>query len=108
MPPEHPAPMRVSALLRTRVHDAAGRPVGRVADLETRRDEQGREIVVAALVTAGRWGRLLGYERGGKTGPWLLEKLARHVLRRRTVREPWDRLDSRRAPDRGAGDDRGG
>ena len=91
MPPEH-RPLRASMLLRTQVRNRAGQVIGRIADLETRRDGQGRETVVAVLVTAGRWGRLLGYERDERTGPWLLELLARYVLRRRTVRVPWQEL----------------
>jgi hypothetical protein len=92
MPPEGAAPWRVSMLLGTTVRDGAGRVRGRIADLETRRDPQGRETVEAVLITAGRWGRLLGYERGGRTGPWPLEQLARYVLRRRTERVPWREL----------------
>jgi hypothetical protein len=91
MPPEH-QPLRASTLLRTQVRGHAGQVIGRIADLETRRDEQGRETVVAVLVTAGRWGRLLGYERDERTGPWVLELLARYALRRRTVRLPWQEL----------------
>jgi len=92
MPPERQAPWLVSTLLRTPVRDSAGRTLGRIADLQTRRDEQGRETVEVVLVTAGRWGRLLGYERDERTGPWLLEHLARYVLRRRTERVPWREL----------------
>jgi hypothetical protein len=44
------------------------------------------------IVTAGRWGRLLGYEQDPRTGPWLLEKLAGYVLHRRTTRVPWQRV----------------
>ncbi len=88
MPADH-EPLRAGMLLRTEVRDHAGRVIGRIADLETCRDQHGRETVVAVLVTAGRWGRLLGYERAERTGPWLLEQLARYALRRRTVRVLW-------------------
>lgn len=69
------------------VHDADGNRLGRVADLVTGRDAEGRERVVAVVVTPGRWGRLLGYERADVRGPWLLEWLAHRLLRRglRTV-----------------------
>jgi hypothetical protein len=102
MPPEHEAPWRVSMLLRSEVRDGAGRVLGRIADLETRRDPQGRETVEAVVITAGRWGRLLGYERRERTGPWLLEQLARYVLRRRTRRVPWRDLPQA-SPDRHEG-----
>ena len=92
MPADTAPPRRAGALIRRPVRDHDGRPLGRIADLETRRDAQGREHVVAAIVTAGRWGRLLGYERDQGTGPWLLEVLARHVIRRNTRRIPWQDL----------------
>jgi sporulation protein YlmC with PRC-barrel domain len=89
LPDDLEAPLRVSSLLRREVRDDQGRVLGRVADVETRRDGAGREQIVAVIVTAGRWGRLLGYERDQRTGPWLLEQLARRVLRRRLVRVSW-------------------
>ncbi|MFG3300466.1 PRC-barrel domain-containing protein [Micromonospora chersina] len=88
MPAERP-PMRAGGILGRPVHDHEGRLIGRVADIETRRDEAGRERVTALVVTAGRWGRLLGYERREAGGPWLLEQLARVVLRRHLTRVPW-------------------
>ena len=86
------ADLRASALLGRRVRTADGRDLGRVADIETTRDADGRERVVALVVTAGRWGRLLGYERDESNGPWILEALARRVLRRHTVRVSWEDL----------------
>lgn len=85
-------PLRVSHILGRPVTDRSGRALGRVADVETARAADGRERVVALVVTAGRWGRLLGYERDEAAGPWILERLAHHVLRRRTVRVSWDDL----------------
>jgi hypothetical protein len=84
---------RVGALLGRVVRDASGEVIGRVADLETARDEQGRERIVAAVVTGGRWGRLLGYEREEVVGPWILEWFARLVLRRGLRRIPWEQAD---------------
>ncbi|GAA2219814.1 PRC-barrel domain-containing protein [Micromonospora olivasterospora] len=81
--------LRAGALLRRPVRDADGRVLGRVADIETARDGDGRERVTALIVTAGRWGRLLGYERHETAGPWLLERLAHLVLRRHLTRVPW-------------------
>lgn len=90
MPADQPATTwRASALLGRTLRDREGRIIGRVADLETARDDAGRERVTGLIVTAGRWGRLLGYERRETEGPWLLEHLARFVLRRHTTRVPW-------------------
>jgi sporulation protein YlmC with PRC-barrel domain len=77
-------PPRASELLGRVVRDTDGKAIGRVADLHTARDEAGRERITAAIVTSGRWGRLLGYERDEVTGPWLLEKLAHRIIRRHT------------------------
>ena len=104
MRPEHlETPLRVSQIVRRPVTDRAGRTLGRVADVETDRGADGRERVVALVVTAGRWGRLLGYERDEATGPWILERLARAVLRRRTVRVTWDELAELGEEDRTGG-----
>jgi sporulation protein YlmC with PRC-barrel domain len=84
-----PEPVRASALLRQTVYDGAGNRLGRVADLETVRDGEGRERLVAVLVSDGPWGRLLGYEREEVEGPWLLEVTARRILRRHLRRIPW-------------------
>jgi len=87
MPPEHlEAPVRASRLMNREVRDRSGHVIGRIADLQTTRGPDGRERVTATIVTSGRWGRLLGYERDEASGPWLLEKLARYVLRRHTHR----------------------
>src|SRR5689334_462028 len=82
---------RVGMLLGRPVHDADGGLLGRVADVETTREPDGRERVVAVVVTGGRWGRLLGYEREEVQGPWLLEWFARLVWRREMHRVPWER-----------------
>ncbi|WIM93024.1 PRC-barrel domain containing protein [Actinoplanes oblitus] len=92
MPADTPSPHRASTYLGRRVYDPDGRYLGRIADLETRRDAAGREQVVAAVVTRGPWGRLLGYERDRGAGPWLLEIFARHVIRRDTRRIPWSEI----------------
>ncbi|WP_199512529.1 PRC-barrel domain-containing protein [Nucisporomicrobium flavum] len=89
MSPDHPRTARASDILGRPVADVSGRSLGRVADLETVRDPDGRHRVVAAIVAGGRWGRLLGYEGAERTGPWLLERLARWVLRRSVIRVPW-------------------
>ncbi|PSK65487.1 hypothetical protein B0E53_02544 [Micromonospora sp. MH33] len=90
MPADQPeSPLHAGALIGREVRDRHGRIIGRIADIETARDTDGRERVTALIVTAGRWGRLLGYERHETVGPWLLEHLARIILRRHTTRVPW-------------------
>src|SRR5690349_4927854 len=91
MSPEPPdQPLRASTLLGQTAYDADGNRLGRVSDLETARDGDGRERLVAVVVTHGPWGRLLGYEREEVDGPWLLEVAARQILRRHTRRIPLD------------------
>jgi sporulation protein YlmC with PRC-barrel domain len=90
MPPDRlDFPLRVSTVMRRQVRDGNGEILGRIADVETTRSADGRERVTAVIVTAGRWGRLLGYESAEHTGPWLLERLAQTILRRHTTRVPW-------------------
>jgi hypothetical protein len=84
--------LRVSALLGRPARDPTGAVLGRVADLITERDTDGRERVVALVVPAGRWGRLLGYERAGQRGPWLLERFARLAFRRGIREVPWSQV----------------
>jgi hypothetical protein len=93
MQPEHlETPLRAGQLMNREVRDRSGRVLGRIADLQTTRGPDGRERISAAIVTSGRWGRLLGYERDEGTGPWLLERLAQYVLRRHTHRIPFNDL----------------
>jgi hypothetical protein len=96
-----PEPPRVSGLLGRAVHDRTGALLGRVADVETATDDQGRERVVALIVTAPPWGRLLGYERDEVTGPRLIEVLAHHILRRNLHRVPWSQATLDRPPSAG-------
>jgi sporulation protein YlmC with PRC-barrel domain len=80
--------MRASDIIGRRVHGAGGEYLGRIADLVTGDDL----VVVEALVVRGPWGRLLGYERDESVGPWVLDRLARFVLRRNTTTVPWAEL----------------
>ncbi|MGI5499848.1 PRC-barrel domain-containing protein [Lentzea sp. CA-135723] len=84
--------MRASDLLGRTVHDHAGRELGRVADLLTETDEQGRHRVVRVLVAPRRRGRLLGFERPGIQPPWLLERLS-DVVHRGMREVPWEDVD---------------
>jgi len=79
--------VRASAILGRRAYGPDGDDLGRVADLVVE-----DLTVVAAIVTKGPWGRLLGYERESARGPWLLEVLARAVLRRESRRVAWEDL----------------
>jgi sporulation protein YlmC with PRC-barrel domain len=83
-----PEPVRASVLMGQAVYDAAGKRLGRVTDLETARDGDGRERLVAVLVSDGPWGRLLGYERAEVQGPWLLVAAARRIMYRHIRRVP--------------------
>ena len=85
-------PVRAGDLLGRRARDAGGRDLGRVVDLVTETDGEGRQRLVAAVAVRGPWGRLLGYERAQVRGPWLLETLARLILRREMTTIPWDEL----------------
>jgi hypothetical protein len=80
---------RVGALLGRPVRDRSGALLGHVADVETATDDRGRERLVAVMVVARPWGRLLGYERAEVVGPWLLEWFARRIVRRHVHRVPW-------------------
>ncbi|WP_440902677.1 PRC-barrel domain-containing protein [Actinosynnema sp.] len=83
--------MLASELIGRTARDASGRPIGKVADLITRVDERGRPRVVAALITPGHRGRLLGYERPGIRLPKALEFLAL-ALHRGAREVPWEEL----------------
>jgi hypothetical protein len=79
-------------LIGERAYDRSGGYLGRVADLAAEPDAAGRMRVTGVVVSPGLWGRLLGYERAEITGPWLLERLARLVIRRGVRQVPWDEV----------------
>jgi hypothetical protein len=84
---------RASDILGRRVHDDTGKPIGRIADLITEPGPDGtQQRVTAAIVVRHHWGRLLGYERREMTRPWILEHLARLILRRNAQEVPWQKL----------------
>ena len=91
MSPE-PRTGRASDILGRSVYDGTGKPIGRVADLITEPAADGTQRIAAAIVVQGHWGRLLGYERRERTGPWILERLARLILRRNAQEIPWQKL----------------
>ena len=67
--------MRASDLLGRIVYES-GEPAGRVVDLVAHPDAAGNLFVDAAMVTPGRRGRLLGYEREALERPWPLRRIA--------------------------------
>jgi len=81
-------PTRASDIIGRRAYGPDGADLGHVADLVV----DDANMVVAAVVTKGMWGRLLGYERESARGPWLLEHLARAVLRRESAEIAWEDL----------------
>ncbi|MEV6909300.1 PRC-barrel domain containing protein [Amycolatopsis sp. NPDC051071] len=87
--------MRASELLGRVAYDQEGHRLGKIADLLTEAGPDGTHQLVAALVTPGHRGRLLGYERPGINAPWLINRLAA-VLHRGAREIPWAdiRLDS--------------
>jgi hypothetical protein len=66
---------------------------GQVADLITETAPDGSQRVISAYLVRRPWGRLLGYERDETTGPWLLERLARAILRRNATEIAFTDLD---------------
>ncbi|MBM2615672.1 PRC-barrel domain-containing protein [Actinoplanes sp. LDG1-06] len=75
---------RASDFLGRRIHDEDGRYLGRIVDVAF------EDELTEAVVVRGPWGRLLGYEREQVRGPWLVETLARWILRREMTTVPWD------------------
>jgi sporulation protein YlmC with PRC-barrel domain len=85
-------PARASELIGRTVYRSDGEPLGRIADLVVETEGRVRPTVVAVIVSKGLWGRLLGYERDTAHGPWLLETLARLVIRREIHEVAWDKV----------------
>jgi sporulation protein YlmC with PRC-barrel domain len=83
---------RASDILGHSVYDDTGKPIGRIADLVTEPAPDGTQRVTAAIVVEDHWGRLLGYERAEVTGPWILEHLARLILRRNSQQILWHKV----------------
>jgi sporulation protein YlmC with PRC-barrel domain len=84
--------MRASDVLGRRAVDGSGRDLGRIVDIVCEIDTEGRPELVAVLAVHGPWGRLLGYEREQVSAPWIIEKLATWILRRRMTTVPWRAL----------------
>jgi hypothetical protein len=80
------ADLRANLIIGRQARTLDGKPVGRIVDLVV---DDATMTVTDAVVTSGPWGRLLGYEREEVTGPWLIEIIARRLLRRHVRRIPW-------------------
>ncbi|UAC01954.1 PRC-barrel domain-containing protein [Dactylosporangium vinaceum] len=77
--------MRAGELLGRPVTGADGRPLGRVADLVV----EGDTIVAVIAVGRPRGGAGSGTNATSGPAPWLLEVLARWIMRRESIRIPW-------------------
>jgi hypothetical protein len=84
--------VRASDLLGATAISASGAPLGRISELLCETGPDGVPKIVEVEVTRGRRLRLLGYERAGIQGPWVLEKLA-SWLHRHTQTIPWQDLN---------------
>jgi hypothetical protein len=83
-------PLRASDLLGATAYDRSGVRLGVVSELICDVTPDGARVV-KALVSVRRRKRLLGYERPGIQGPWLLERLA-DWLNRGGREYPWSDL----------------
>jgi sporulation protein YlmC with PRC-barrel domain len=92
----HPSErIRLSELLGLDVHDEHGEHVGAVIDVRLVQDGPPAEpaglarLRVHGLIVSPRHsGRLLGYERSPKSGPWLVRQLVL-AYNKGTVYVPW-------------------
>ena len=84
---------RLNDVLHLAVHLPDGEPLGQVLDLRLgRRRSEPLQLVVQGLVVGrGRPGGYLGYDRDGKQGPWLLNRLVRRI-HRHSGYLPWSAL----------------
>jgi sporulation protein YlmC with PRC-barrel domain len=74
---------RLNDVLHLQAHTSAGRPLGQVLDVRlSRRRKEPLELVAHGLIVGhGRPGGYLGYDRGPRQGPWLLNRLVRRIHR---------------------------
>ena len=86
--------MRASDLIGREVFVGAGERLGMVTDLRCVQDGPLRGAMqaprIAALIVSRRQGgSLLGYDRRGQQGPWLI-RIVVQFLHRHAVLVPWD------------------
>jgi sporulation protein YlmC with PRC-barrel domain len=74
---------RLNDLLQLKAVTSSGENLGQVLDvrLRTVRQEPLELVAVGLMVGRGRPGGYLGYDRGDKQGPWLLNRLVRWLHR---------------------------
>jgi sporulation protein YlmC with PRC-barrel domain len=90
--------MRASDLIGADVTDAAGRRLGVVTDIRCVQDGPVRGAMSAPrvsslLVSRRHTGSLLGYDRRGQQGPWLVRAVVR-ALHRHLLEVPWEAVES--------------
>jgi hypothetical protein len=88
--------MRASDLIGRPVRDSAGRRVGVVIDLRCVQDGPLRGAMAAprvrsVVVSRRRVGSMLGYNRPGQQGPWLVRLIVRW-LHRDLLIVPWESI----------------
>jgi sporulation protein YlmC with PRC-barrel domain len=92
--------MRLSEFLGTPVMDSAGEHIGNVSDVRLVQDGApigtfGAALRITGLVVSrGRIGGYLGYDRPGVRGPWLVATIV-HWLHRHTVYVDWSDVATR-------------
>src|SRR5438067_1457959 len=92
--------VRTAEVIGRPAYDRSGGYLGRVCDLVLACEADGRWRVREVVVTAGPWGRVLGYGQRDQCGPWLLLVLARWLIQRRVKRLPWTGVHIGEPPDR--------
>jgi hypothetical protein len=73
--------MLAGELLGRTARGLDGTPLGRIADVLTQPDQDGRPQVTAVLIVRRGRARLFGYERPGLQRPRILDKLVQLVHR---------------------------
>jgi hypothetical protein len=94
--------MRASDLIGQDVFDAAAKHIGVVTDLRCVQDGPLRGSMqaprIAALIISTRHtGSLLGYDRRGQQGPWLIRIIVQ-FLHRHAVLVPWEAVADATGP----------
>jgi hypothetical protein len=76
---------RLGRLTGMNVYGPDGRRIGRVLDARFEHDPAGRLVLASLIVGHGGPGSLLGYDRRGERGPWLVRTVVRWLLRHSAI-----------------------